>query len=94
LARAGFDSFEIHSSNEPFLLGPRSAIRRPKILGGQILRLLLRMLRRESIVVLAVSSLKCEAPKHSVPCAGLNERASSDGEVFPVTQGRFAKSVS
>jgi hypothetical protein len=55
LARAGFDIFEIHSTNEPFLLGPPSVIGSPKILGGHILRLLLRVLRRESIIVLAVS---------------------------------------
>ena len=55
LARAGFEICEIHSTNEPFLLGPLSAIGNPKILGGHILRLLLRLLRRESIIVLAVS---------------------------------------
>jgi predicted TPR repeat methyltransferase len=55
LARAGFDIFEIHSTNEPFLFGPRSTIGSPKILGGYILRLLFRVLRSESIIVLAVS---------------------------------------
>lgn len=55
LSRAGFEIFEIHSTNEPFLLGPLRASGSPKILGGHILRLLLRALRRESIIVLAVS---------------------------------------
>jgi SAM-dependent methyltransferase len=54
LSRAEFRLFEVHSSNEAFVFDPRNAIRSPKILGAQIMRLLLRVIQRgESIVLLA-----------------------------------------
>jgi hypothetical protein len=53
LGLAGFEPFEIHLTNEAFLLDLQNAVGRPTILGAQMLRLLLRMLQRDSIVILS-----------------------------------------
>jgi SAM-dependent methyltransferase len=79
LGLAGFKGFEIHPTNEVFLVDLRNAVGNPKILGAQMLRLLLRTLHHaESIITLAAPHGRPERRATLTP-AGFPEPSPSIG---------------